>query len=89
MRLKESEESLQSEKNKAQVWKLGKKMIPQFESKMHADLENAPSSVLEPLIDRNLIKTERIGGVVDSNEIFRFRKLIFRATKGKAFMYTE
>lgn len=55
---------------------------------MHADLESAPSSVLEPLIDRNLIKTERIGGVVDSNEIFRFRKLIFRATKGKSFMYT-
>lgn len=39
--------------------------------------------------DSNLINIERVAGVVESEECARFRKLIFRATKGKSFMYTE
>lgn len=42
-----------------------------------------------PLIDNKLINIERVAGVVESDDIVRFRKLIFRATKGKSFMYTE
>lgn len=36
-----------------------------------------------------VINIERAAGVVASEESERFRKLIFRATKGKSFMYTE
>lgn len=35
------------------------------------------------------INIERVAGVVESEETDRFRKLVFRATKGKSFMYTE
>lgn len=35
------------------------------------------------------INIERVAGVVKSDEVARFRKLIFRATKGKSFMFTE
>jgi hypothetical protein len=47
-----------------------------------------PKSVYEPLINSSLVHIERVAGVVESEELFRFRKLIFRATKGKSFMYS-
>ena len=43
----------------------------------------------KPLIENNLVNIERAAGVIQSEEISRFRKLIFRATKGKSFVYSE
>lgn len=36
-----------------------------------------------------VINIERVAGVVQNDETERLRKLIFRATKGKAYIYTE
>jgi len=66
-------------------------MIPQFDRQIASDMENSQRTerVYEPLIDNKLINIERVAGVVDTEELFRFRKLVFRATKGKSFMFTE
>lgn len=66
-------------------------MIPQLNQQVAGDLEAGHGNNLDqkPLIDNKLINIERVAGVVDSEEVTRFRKLIFRATKGKSFMYTE
>lgn len=66
-------------------------MIPQLNQQVAGDIEQANSQSLDqkPLIDNKLINIERVAGVVESDEIARFRKLIFRATKGKSFMYTQ
>lgn len=71
-------------------------MIPQLNQHQNiaGDLEsgrnNAPTEQRQ-LIDASnkVINIERVAGVVDRDEVQRFRKLIFRATKGKSFMYTE
>jgi hypothetical protein len=39
--------------------------------------------------ENKVINIERVAGVVANDEVARFRKLIFRATKGKSFMFTE
>jgi V-type H+-transporting ATPase subunit a len=92
-RLKESEATLESVKNFHQVLRVAHRMIPQFNQQMMSDIEGRgnqkQSSVYEPLIQNDLINIERVAGVIDSEEIFRFRKLIFRVTKGKSYIYTE
>jgi len=91
MRLKESETSLMSVKDCYQVLRVAQKMIPQLNQHVAGDLESSSRNNLDekPLIDNKLINIERVAGVVDSEEVIRFRKLIFRATKGKSFMFTE
>jgi V-type H+-transporting ATPase subunit a len=94
VRLKQSEATLDSVKNYYQVLRVAHRMIPQFNQQLVQDLEgrggreNQPG-VYEPLIQNNLINIERVAGVIDSEDIFRFKKLIFRVTKGKSYIYTE
>jgi len=52
-------------------------------------MENGTGENARLIDNQNIINIERVAGVVESEEIVRFRKLIFRATKGKSFMYTE
>jgi hypothetical protein len=37
----------------------------------------------------NSINIQHVAGVIEQQEIFRLRKLIFRATKGKSYMYIQ
>lgn len=53
------------------------------------DMENQGGEQQRLIDQNNLINIERVAGVVESEEVFRFRKLIFRATKGKSFMHVE
>jgi len=39
--------------------------------------------------DDKALSIEQIAGVVETDEIPRLKKLIFRATKGKAYMYAQ
>jgi V-type H+-transporting ATPase subunit a len=91
MRLKESEVALLNVKDCYQVLRVAQKMIPQLNQQVVGDMENGgrDEGDQRPLIDNKLINIERVAGVVESDDIVRFRKLIFRATKGKSFMYTE
>jgi hypothetical protein len=92
-RLKESESTLTSLKDCYQVFKVAQRMIPQLNNQAHHDIEQKPSGVGEQrqLIDKEMktINIERCAGVVDAEEVPRFRKLIFRATKGKSYMFAE
>jgi len=89
IRLKESEMTLRSNKDCHMVLSVAQKMIPQLNSQVQGDMENGTGEKARLIDDRNVINIERVAGVVESEEIVRFRKLIFRATKGKSFMYTE
>jgi len=57
----------------------------------HGDIENNGNADQQRLIERELkaVNIERVAGVVISDELPRLRKLIFRITKGKSFMYSE
>jgi len=37
----------------------------------------------------NSINIQHVAGVIEQQEIFRLRKLIFTATKGKSYMYIQ
>lgn len=91
VRLKESELTLRSNKDCHQVLTVAQKMIPQLNSQVQGDLEQGNQGERARLIDNDMkvINIERVAGVVESDEVIRFRKLVFRATKGKSFMFTE
>ena len=90
MRLRESEVALQNVRDCYHVLRVAQKMIPQLNQHVRGDMEQGSGNMdQKPLIDNKLISIERVAGVVESEEVVRFRKLIFRATKGKSFMYTE
>ena len=68
-------------------------MIPQLNSQMIGeDIESGP-----PLSDRRSlindatksVNIERVAGVIDSEDLVRFKRLVFRSTKGKSFVYAE
>ena len=91
LRIRESADTLRSNKECYQVLCVAQKMIPQLNQHVQGDYENqmVHSAEKAKLIDDKVISIERCAGVVDTEEVVRFRKLIFRATKGKSFMYTE
>lgn len=41
------------------------------------------------LVAENTIRIQHVAGTVEQIEIQRMRRLIFRATKGKSYMYTQ
>lgn len=63
-------------------------MIPRLNEKAKTDLESNPEQA--PFIEgEKSIRIERIAGVVETSEVERLRRLIFRSTKGKSFMHVE
>jgi vacuolar-type H+-ATPase subunit I/STV1 len=87
-RLKETEATLANFRDAYQVFNVALKMIPQLNQKAKTDLEKNPEAA--PFIEGdNTIKIERIAGVVETSEVERLRRLVFRATKAKSFMHVE
>lgn len=82
---------MRSNKECYQVLKVAQNVIPQLNQQVQGDIENGGQGEKAQLIDKEMktINIERVAGVVKSDEVARFRKLIFRATKGKSFMFTE
>jgi len=50
---------------------------------------NEKSESTQLIDDDKSINIEHIAGVIETDEIARLKKLIFRATKGKAYMYVQ
>lgn len=100
-RMKDAESSLQNLKDCLQVLKVAKAMIPslqgQFGEQMENDMEmrgsiNQGDDQMDQmnLIDVDQSKSiniQHVAGVVEQTEIERLRRLIFRSTKGKSYMY--
>ena len=97
-RMKDAEASLNNLKDCLQVLKVAKAMIPslqgQFGEQM-ADMEmggsiNRRGDDQMGLIDESKsINIQHVAGVVEQTEIERLRRLIFRSTKGKSYMYIQ
>jgi len=89
IRVKESGEILRKSKDFAQVLKVAFKMIPQLNQQQKAlsDVEKG-TGINARLIEQKLY-IDRIAGVANTEDVARLRKLVFRATKGKSFMYAE
>lgn len=76
--------------------KVAKAMIPQlqgqFGEQMAEDMEmrgsiNAGEDQMGLIDQDKSINIQHIAGVVEQGEIERLRRLIFRSTKGKSYMY--
>ena len=99
-RMKDAESSLNNLKDCLAVLKVAKDMIPslqgQFGEQMANDVEMGGSinrgddqmALMDPDQQKS-INIQHVAGVVDQSEIERLRRLIFRSTKGKSYMYTQ
>ena len=64
-------------------------MIPEI-SQMNVGRDNEVGEEQKLIVDENSsISIKQVAGVVDSEEVSRLRKLIFRVTKGKSYIYTQ
>lgn len=68
-------------------------MIPAIQEQMGNDMEMGGEEI--GLMDENAnggfgaINIRQVAGVIDQAELPRLRKLIFRGTKGKSYMYVQ
>ena len=54
------------------------------------DMENSEEAAgLMEMMEQKSIKIQHVAGVIDQLEIERLRRLIFRSTKGKSYMYIQ
>lgn len=99
--MKDAESSLNNLKDCLQVLKVAKAMIPslsgQFGEQMEQDMEMRGSinrgedqmGLIDGADQSKSINIQHVAGVVDQTEIERLRRLIFRSTKGKSYMYIQ
>jgi len=79
-------------KDAYQVFVTADKLIPHLNQQVVGqDIERAGNNEENKrLIDGNkAINIERVAGVIDSEDVNRFKRLIFRSTKGKSFVHAE
>ena len=93
--MKDAEGSLNSLKDCLQVLNVAKAMLPQiqgqFDDQMGGDVENRGEEmnalIPQMEMEQKSINIQHVAGVVEQTEIDRLRRLIFRSTKGKSYMY--
>jgi len=61
-------------------------MIPEIQMNMGGDAEmgNEEAGLM---LEEGAINIKQVAGVIESDEVSRLRRLIFRVTKGKSYMY--
>jgi len=72
-------------------------MLPQiqgqFDDQMGGDVENRGEEmnalIPQMEMEQKSINIQHVAGVVEQTEIDRLRRLIFRSTKGKSYMYIQ
>jgi len=70
-------------------------MLPQirsqFDQQIGQDLESGRSQENIGLIDsaNKTINIQNIAGVIEQHEIERLKRLVFRSTKGKSYLFVE
>ena len=88
--MREAEYSLQNLTDCLQVLKVAEETIPNLESRHQGVADREPEEgaglMGSAAAESNLTK---VAGVIEKTEIERLRRLIFRATKGKSFMYVQ
>lgn len=88
--MKEAEYSLQNLTDCLQVFKVAEEIIPNLANRLNeqgpGDADGDEGAGLMGAAESNLNK---VAGVVEKTEIERLRRLIFRATKGKSFMFVQ
>jgi len=86
--MKEAEYTLTHLLDFLQVLRVAKEMIPALENRYQAGGYGNDDGENQGLIanDSNLHK---VAGVIDQTDIERLRRLIFRSTKGKSFMFIQ
>ena len=95
--MKDAEASLNNLKDCLQVLNVAQLMLPQirsqFDQQLGQDLENGGNQENMGLIGQmdgnKTINIQNIAGVIEQHEIERLRRLIFRSTKGKSFLFVE
>lgn len=95
--MKDAESLLNGLKDSLQVLNVAKAMLPQiqgqFDDQMAGDQENGNgegemSGLIDPMESKS-INIQHVAGVVEQTEIERLKRLIFRSTKGKSYMYIQ
>lgn len=89
--MKEAEYSLQNLTDCLQVLRVAQEMIPNLENRLNdqgaGDIDGEEAGLMgNAAAESNLTK---VAGVIEKLEIERLRRLIFRATKGKSFMFVQ
>lgn len=92
--IKEAESLLNNLKDCLLVYQVANSMIPQLQGQLNdrSDIENsARADDTNLLMDdtQKAMNIQHIAGVIEQADIERLRRLIFRSTKGKSFMYLQ
>lgn len=92
--LKEAEQTLTDLTDCLQVMKTAQEMLPDVEQRFQQfqggnDIEGGQAQ-RQPLVSSQVDSNfSKIAGVLDSTEVERLKRLVFRATKGKSFVFTQ
>jgi hypothetical protein len=93
--LKEAETSLTNLLDYLRVLQVSQEMIPNLDQRFqndpnargNVDQENNPeANLISQADDTNLSK---VAGVINTEDLERLQKLVFRATKGKSFVFKQ
>ena len=87
--MKDAEQALQELTDRLQVLKVAQESIPELvngRGDQAGDMEGEEGALMGNGMESSLTK---IAGVVERTEIARLKRLIFRATRGKSFMYVQ
>jgi hypothetical protein len=92
----QAEDQYNKVKDKYEVLKVAESIIPTITEQMggERDIEMEMDAEAYALVEENMagfgaINIRQVAGVIDQEELPRLRKLIFRGTKGKSYMYTQ
>jgi vacuolar-type H+-ATPase subunit I/STV1 len=92
----QAEKHYNNVKDKLEVLKVAEGIIPTITEQMggERDIEMEMDSEAYPLVEENMsglgaINIRQVAGVIEQEELPRLRKLIFRGTKGKSYIYTQ
>jgi hypothetical protein len=89
--IKKAERSLISQTDCLSVLNVAQKMLPQLSVQMTGNLGDGESEneQVSLISDGNANQITTIAGICSAEEIVRLRRLIFRASRGQAFVYIE
>ena len=87
--MKEAEYSLQNLTDCLQVFKVAEEVIPNLADRLNDQGAGDPDGDEGALMGAAESNLTKVAGVVEKTEIERLRRLIFRATKGKSFMFVQ
>lgn len=96
--MKEAAQSLQNLKDCLEVYKVAREMIPELQGQFRGQQQDQEGGISGSInagegsalieMDRS-VNIQHVAGVIDQAEIERLRRLIFRSTKGKSYLFMK